>query len=307
MGETNEAISRVRGMVVPLPTPFDGKGEIDEDLFATMAGYYVDRGVRAIFLFGSYGQGPAMSTEQRKRGLEIILGAVPDDVTVIPQVGAVDPYTGRELANHAAEHGAQALGSVGPYYYADRPEREITDHFRFTFADTDLPVLIYNNARYQGHDISPKQFAGMCEEIPSIFALKMAKGTLGDLLKYRNAVGDDIKIFAPQENLYPGMLVGQAGTISPPLTTAVELGLALVAAIDAEDANEALRLQLALLQFASRMQQLSGFGRAVRAEGLRYIGFDVKEYPRWPTTPLPDDARRLLHEAIDEATSAAAK
>jgi 4-hydroxy-tetrahydrodipicolinate synthase len=307
MSETSEAVARVRGIVVPVPTPFDGSGQIDEELFATMAAHYASRGVGAMFLFGSYGQGPAMSTEQRKRGLEVVLKAVPEGVTVIPQVGAVDPYTGRELAEHAAEHGAHALASVGPYYYADRPAREITDHFRFMFDGSDLPILIYNNARYQGHDITPRQLAEIREEIPAIFALKMAKGTLGELLKYRNALGDDIAIFAPQENLFPGMLMGQAGTISPPLTTAVELGLALVAAIDGGDTAEALRLQLALLQFASRMQQLSPYGRAVRAEGLRYIGFDVKEYPRWPTTPLPDDARQLLHGAIDEAKSAAAQ
>ncbi len=307
MINSSDATSRVRGIVVPLPTPFDGRGEIDKDLFAAMADHYAKRGVGAFFLFGSFGQGPAMSTEQRKRGLEIVLAAVADQVTVVPQVGAVDPYTARELAEHAAEAGAPALASVGPYYYADRSEEEIIEHFLFAFAASDLPVLLYNNPRYQGYDIGPQQLARLRENIPAIFALKMAKGTLGDVMKYRAALDDGLKVFAPQENLFPGMLVGQAGTISPPLTTAVELGLALVAAIDAGTIEEALRLQLALLRFASRMQQLSVWGRAVRAEGLRYNGFDVSEYPRWPTPPLPEDARRLLHEAIDEAKNAAAQ
>ncbi|MGH3118857.1 MAG: dihydrodipicolinate synthase family protein, partial [Gaiellales bacterium] len=67
MINSSDATSRVRGIVVPLPTPFDGRGEIDKDLFAAMADHYAKRGVGAFFLFGSFGQGPAMSTEQRKR------------------------------------------------------------------------------------------------------------------------------------------------------------------------------------------------------------------------------------------------
>lgn len=299
------ATSEVRGVVLPLPTPFDGQGNVDEELLAAMAEHYVNLGVRSLFLFGSFGQGPAMTAEQRKRGLEIVLGQVGSRATVIPQIGAVDPYSSRDLAEHAVAYGAPALATVGPYYYADRSPDEIRRHLGFVFADLAAPVLVYNNARYQGYDITPKQMALLRAEVPTMFAVKMAKGTLADLQRYRTALGDEIKLFAPQENLFPGMLIGQAGTISPPMSAVVELGLALVAAIDAGDVPEALRLQLAVLRYVSQLQLLSEWGRTVRAESLRYIGFPVKQYPRWPAEPMPPDARRVLHEAIDAARAAA--
>ncbi len=83
----------VKGMLLPLPTPFDGDGGLDEKLLADMATYYVERGVDSLFLFGSYGQGPAMSVEQRKRGLEAIMARVQGKVPIVVHIGAVDPYT----------------------------------------------------------------------------------------------------------------------------------------------------------------------------------------------------------------------
>jgi N-acetylneuraminate lyase len=299
-------LDSVRGVVLPLPTPFDGQGNVDEQLLAAMAEHYVNLGVRSLFLFGSFGQGPAMTAQQRRHGLEVVLAAVGARATVIPQIGAVDPYSSRELAEHALQAGAPVLGTVGPYYYADRSPDEIRRHLGFVFADITAPVLLYNNARYQGYDITAKQMVALRSEVPTIFAVKMAKGTLADLQRHRAALGDDVKLFAPQENLFPGMLIGQAGSISPPMSAVAELGLALVAAIDAGQTEEALRLQLAVLRYAAQLQQLSAWGRGVRAESLRYIGFPVKEYPRWPTEPMPAEGLHLLHEAIDTARAAVA-
>lgn len=298
-------LQQIRGMVVPLPTPFDGDGEIDEALLGDMAEYYVEKGADAYFLFGSYGQGPAMSVPQRKRALEVIVKAVGDAVPLVPQIGAVDPYTARDLALHARDQGVQAIAMVGPYYYADRSDAELTEHVRFVASAAQLPVLLYNNPRYQGYSFTPEKLAALREQVPAIFGVKMAKGSLGDILAYRNALGPDFTLFAPNENLYPGMLVGQSGTISPPLTTAIELGVALVRAIDERRSTDAERLQVALLQFASRLKPLNRWGRAVRAAGLRHIGFAVKQYPRWPTPPLPEKVRVQVGEAIDAARAAA--
>ena len=100
----------VKGMLLPLPTPFDGDGGLDEGLLAEMAAYYVDRGVDSLFLFGSYGQGPAMSVEQRKRGLESIMKRVHGKIPIVVHIGAVDPYTSKELGLHARAEGASGWG-----------------------------------------------------------------------------------------------------------------------------------------------------------------------------------------------------
>jgi dihydrodipicolinate synthase/N-acetylneuraminate lyase len=102
------------------------------------------------------------------------------------------------------------------------------------------------------------------------------------------------------------MLIGQAGSVSPPLTMAMEVGVAFIRAIDAGDNEEALRIQIALYDFSQSLAKLNKFGRSVQFEGLKYAGFDVKMYPRWPTTPMTDEALADLHACIDRVRSAVA-
>ena len=97
----------------------------------------------------------------------------------------------------------------------------------------------------------------------------------------------------------------EAGTVSPPLTMAVEPGVALVKAVERGNDLEARRLQEAVIRFHGVVMHLAiSCGRAVYTEGLRHIGFDVKEYPRWPVPAVPASMKAQLCKAIDEARAA---
>ena len=63
--------------------------------------WFVACGVHAFFVLGSYGQGPAMTPEERKKVAEIIVQQVKHRVPVVVHVGAVDPYTAIDLGKHA--------------------------------------------------------------------------------------------------------------------------------------------------------------------------------------------------------------
>lgn len=291
---------QIRGMFVPVPTPFLENGELDEELFGKMVSHYVDAGANAVFLFGSYGQGPAMTSAQRMRGLEVALAAAQNRVPVVPQVGAVDPFTARELAAHAKTQGVAAIAMVGPYYYADRTEQELLRFYQMVDAAAKLPMFLYNNPAYQGYSLTPPLMKKLREAVPNIFGVKMAKGNLGDIISYRATMGENFKLFAPQENLLPGLMIGQTGTVSPPLTLAIKVGVALIAAVDRGDLEEAMRIQLRLLRFHQQLRSIKQFGRALQAEGLRYIGFPVRQYPRWPGDEMTGEAKAVLHQAIDE-------
>ena len=95
------AISAIRGMVMPVPTPFLENGEVDEKVFEELLDFYLASGIHAFFINGSYGQGPAMSVEQRKRTAEIAVKRVSHRVPVMVHVGAVDPFTSSDLGRHA--------------------------------------------------------------------------------------------------------------------------------------------------------------------------------------------------------------
>ncbi len=290
----------VRGMVVPVPTPFLDDGELDEPVFAALVDHYVQRRAHALYLFGSYGQGAAMETAQRKRGAEIALGVVAGRVPVVVEVGSVDPYRSRDLGTHARDLGATAISMVGPYYYADRSPEDVIQQFAMVDEVVELPIMLANNRAYQGYPIPVDLVARIRDTVPRLFAVHPAHVGMTDLLAYVAKLGPDFTVLPSPDLLFPGMLVGQAGTVSPPLSLVVEVGVAFVDAIDRGDTHEALRIHLAILRYLQRLAAVQRWYRAGYRVGLRHLGFDVKQFPRWPTAEIPIDVEREFHLAIDE-------
>lgn len=295
----------IRGMLLPLPTVFREDGSLDEALMRDLTAHYIGSGVQALFVGGSYGQGPALDTDERKRLAEVVLAEAKGRLPVVVHVGTADPYTTIELGRHALAAGAEALGVVGPYYYADRTPAEVRAHFRLLGRELQAPLLLYNNPKYSGYPMGPELVAQLVAESPQIFGAKIAMGTIDEALQYREAIGREFKPFALASSLYPGMLVGIAGTVSPPLTLCPELGVRLVAAIDEGDHAEALRLQVAVIEMhAALLDLMRRYGRGIYGAGLRELGFAVKQYPRWPVPEIPGEGIERLRVAMETARRA---
>jgi dihydrodipicolinate synthase/N-acetylneuraminate lyase len=295
------SIAGIRGMVMPVPTPFLEDGEVDEKLFEELLDFYLASGMNALFINGSYGQGPAMSVEQRKRTAEIAVNRVKHRIPVMIHIGAVDPFTSSDLGKHARAIGANAVAIVGPYYYSDHNEYEVIEHYRAADKATELPILVYNNPQYSGYNITPPMMARLKEAVPRVFGTKLAKGTIGEAQRYGAALGKEFSLFAPAENVFPGMLLGISGTISPPLSAAPEIGVRLVQAIDKRDWNQATIDQVKILEFLGETGPLfATYGRSSQCEALRLRGFDVKRFPRWAAKPLPEEAKAKIRASLEK-------
>ncbi|MGE5216390.1 MAG: dihydrodipicolinate synthase family protein [Chloroflexota bacterium] len=294
-------MEQVRGIVLPSPTVFLNDGRVDEKLMDELTDWYLACGAHAFFVLGSYGQGPAMTPDERKRVAEIIVRRVNHRVPVVVHVGAVDPYTAIDLGRHAKSIGAEAVGHVGPYYYADRSEYEIIEHFKMVDRALGMPILVYNNPRYSGYNIQPNLMARLVEAVPNIFGAKLAMGSVDEAMAYMKMVKAPFATFALASNLVSAMSVGVAGTISPPLAVTPEIGVALVGAIEAGKAEEALALQKTVIRIHDIFLRLAGpFGRTIYCEAMRLRGFDVKMYPRWPSRPLSRQAYDELRDLFAE-------
>ena len=106
----------ITGILNPIITPFTESGDVDEDLLCVLAEDSIKAGCSALFVFGSAGQGPTMTLDERSRAADAVIGQVKGRVPVIVHVGTTDLKSTARLAEAAADSGAAAIAVIPPYY-----------------------------------------------------------------------------------------------------------------------------------------------------------------------------------------------
>jgi len=288
----------LKGILIPVITPFDDKGLVDEPVLRQLVDFYMAASVQGLFALGSSGQGPAMSTSERKRAADIIIDQAAGRSPVIVHVGTADAESTVELAEHAAEKGAAAVGVIPPYYYCDHSEFEIMAHFCAVARAVPLPIYIYENPKYSGISISPQFGQRMKEEIPTIRGMKVAYGA-GAMLDYVKLFPSDVSVFTGNADIFGLVPFGVAGMINPPTSFVPELCVRLWHALEKEDYSKAVDLQRQVNTVAQIViGNIKRYGRATVAETFRMRGLPVKRFPKWETKPLPPAARDAMYQDL---------
>lgn len=297
-------MAHLAGTVIPLPTPFDESGEVDEKTFRQVIDFELDAKVDGLMVAGSYGQGPVMRPDQRMRAAEVALEQARGKAPVIVHVGAPDIQSVILLAEHSAKIGAAALLIVPPYYYTDHSEFELIEHYRAVARAVSLPIYIYNNKRYAGIDITPEFARRLAEEVPTIRGIKLAWGTLEESVKYLSALkGCDFGVFpgTPTETI-AGAEAGVRGTIAPMASVFPELCAELWRAAAKKERDKALSLQDRVKKlYAVVADYAKRVGRTAFKELYRLRGIQMKMYPRWPAKQLDENERAELRSRLAEA------
>src|SRR5207302_3990185 len=231
----------IRGVLLPIITPFDEKSRIDEPIMRELVDFHIGAGIQGLFVLGSTGQGPAMSVEERKKAAAVALDQARSRVPVIIHVGTADAGSAVELAEHAAAHKADAVAIVPPYYYSDHTEYEIIAHYKAVHRAVPLPIFIYENPKYSGISVPPNLAVRMKEQVPTLKGIKVAYGQ-GALLEYVRLL-PDVSVFTGNADLFGLVPFGLAGMINPPTSFVPELCVALWKALDSQDYMKAVEAQ----------------------------------------------------------------
>jgi dihydrodipicolinate synthase/N-acetylneuraminate lyase len=290
----------IRGVLLPIITPFDEKGRVDEQMMRELVDFHIGASVQGLFVLGSTGQGPAMSIEERKKTAAIALDQARSRLPVIIHVGTADADTTVELAEHAAAHKADAVAIVPPYYYSDHTDYEIVAHYKAVAKAVPLPIFIYENPKYSGISVAPLFAVRMKEQVPTIKGIKVAYGQ-GALLEYVRLL-PDVSVFTGNADLFGLVPFGLAGMINPPTSFVPELCVELWKALDSKDYARAVEAQKKV-DTAARLvaAALRRYGRSPLAEVFRMRGFAIKRFPKWETEPMPKEALDTLARELRAA------
>jgi len=241
-----------------------------------------------------------MTIEERKQAAAIALDQAKSRVPVVIHIGTADTGSTTELAEHAAEHKADAVAIVPPYYYSDHTEYEIFAHYRAVAKAVPLPIFIYENPKYSGISVPPGLAVRMKEQVPALKGIKVAYGQ-GALLEYVRLL-PDVSVFTGNADLFGLVPFGLAGMINPPTSFVPELCVELFTALDGKDYERAVEAQKRV-DTAARLvgARLRKYGRVPLQEVFRMRGFAVKRFPKWETEQMPKEEVVKLERELRDA------
>jgi len=147
-------MKKMFGVVPPIVTAFKENGELDENAQKVIVNFLKER-VYGLFICGSYGSGPLMNVEERKKVFEITAKEVNGKKPIIAHVGTTNLRDSIILAQHAEKYGADRVTAVPPYYYHHN-EESILCYFSGLVKAVKIPVYVYNNPKSVGYSIDDK-------------------------------------------------------------------------------------------------------------------------------------------------------
>ncbi|WP_369216343.1 dihydrodipicolinate synthase family protein [Streptomyces flavofungini] len=169
----------LRGVVPPVCTPLDHRGDIDTASLARLVEHLIAGGVHGLFALGSTSEVAYLTDAQRATALKTVVDTAAGRVPVL--AGVIDTTTARvvEHARAAADLGADALVATAPFYTRTHPA-EIAGHFRRLRASVDLPLFAYDIPVAVHSKLDPALVRALAED-GTLAGLKDSSGDEGGL------------------------------------------------------------------------------------------------------------------------------
>src|SRR5580698_5903292 len=133
---------KLKGSIPPLVTPFHN-GEVDYDAYARLVAFQIKNGSHGILVNGTTAEPSTLSVEERNRLVDVAVQVAAGKVPVVAATGSQSLRETRELTEHAAKAGVDALLIVTPYYIRP-PQRGLIAYYLELASLTNLPWMVYH-------------------------------------------------------------------------------------------------------------------------------------------------------------------
>lgn len=232
------------GLIAAPFTPFHTDGTVNLGVIPDYARFLKKRGVSAVFVCGTTGEGASLSVEERERVTETWIRA--DELPVIVHAGHTSLPESRRLSAHAAKHGAAAFSVLAPFFFKPRNPVELADWcVAVASAAPALPFYYYHIPSMTGVSMPVIDvLKAAADRIPNLAGVKYTHEDLPDFttcLSHENSRFD--LLFGRDEMLFEGTDAGARGAVGSTYNYASPLYLRLLAALATGDRAYARTLQ----------------------------------------------------------------
>ncbi len=297
----------LRGVLLPVTTPFDATGELDLPGLATNIDKWNSTGIAGYVVLGSTGERVHLDEREYLAVIEAARKAVLGDFLFIAGAGQQSTSGTISEIKRAAGAGADAVLVITPSFYRSAiTPAALVKHYNAVADGSPVPVILYSMPDLTGIKIETETVAALCGH-PNIIGIKDSSADMVGLketiriLRNSGATGEDFAVLTGNGTvLFEALAAGAQGAILAVGCVAPALCLQIMRAMQDGHAERAQELQSLLSPLASAVTKTYGIGGLKAAlELIGYAGGTVR-------APLQPPGREAIAEITNLLESASA-
>ncbi|MGN1167301.1 MAG: dihydrodipicolinate synthase family protein [Lachnospiraceae bacterium] len=290
-------LDKYKGVIPAFYACYDEEGNVSPERVQALTKYFVEKGVKGVYVNGSSGECIYQSVEDKKVILENVMKAAEGKLTVIAHVACNNTEDSMELARHAECLGVDAIAAIPPIYF-HLPEHAIAQYWNdISSAAPNTDFVIYNIPQLAGVALTMNLFAEMRKN-PRVIGVKNSSMPVQDIQMFKMAAGEDYIIFnGPDEQFISGRVIGAEGAIGGTYGVMPELYLKMDEYVRAGQLDKAREIQYAADEIIYKMCSAHGNMYAVIKAILKVNENLELGGVRKPLPALTKEDKKIVEEA----------
>jgi dihydrodipicolinate synthase/N-acetylneuraminate lyase len=293
----------LRGIVPPLITPLIDNDTLDAEGLERLIEHVIDGGVHAVFLLGTTGEFASLSYKVREELIKLSCLFVNKRIPVLVGISDSAFTESLNLANKAAQYGADAVVITPPYYF-ESGQPELFEYMKHFMKRIPLPLFIYNMPLHTKVTFAPETVKA-ASEIPGIIGMKDSSANLAYYNQVRYLLNDHPEftfMVGPEEITAEFILLGGHGGVNGGANMFPKLYVDLYNAAAARDIDAVIPLQQKVMQIGSTIYKVGRFGSSY-LKGLKcalsVMGI-CNDFMAEPFHRFNDPERKKIVEALEK-------
>lgn len=292
---------RIEGLVAASFTPMDAMGSVYLPAIEHYADLMARSGMSGVFVCGTTGESHSLTTQERKEILAEWVKTAQGRFKVIAHVGSNSMHEAMELAAHAQQVGADAVGAMAPCFFKPATVRDLVAFFAPIAASAaELPFYYYNMPSMTGVSLSVPEFLVEGKKvIPNLVGTKFTHNNLmemGECLALNNGAFEVLHGY--DEILIAGLAFGAVGGVGSTYNYLPKVYLGIIEAMKTGDMETARQLQQQSIEVVKVIIKYGGGVRGGKAI-MNLIGIECGQC-RLPITPFSDEEYISLKEDLEK-------
>jgi N-acetylneuraminate lyase len=291
---------KIDGLIAAPYTPYLPNGEINTEIIPDYAEKLKNDGLKGVFICGTTGEGMLLTNEERKSVAEKWVVHNSMEFKVIVHVGTTSSKQSKDLAKHAQQIGAYAIGSMGPLFLKPGKVEELVAFCaELASGAPELPFYYYHIPSVSGIDLSMPDFINSASsQIPNFRGIKYTHNNFMEMqqcMKLDDGKWDILHGF--DEILLAGLALGAKGAVGSTYNYIAPLYNRIIADFENARIDEAREKQAVSVKVVEVLLKYGGAVVAGKAL-MKHSGLDCGPC-RLPLKNLDENSYKDLTNEMD--------